>query len=95
MTWTEITRREHDRGELRYASDCRDAEWAVIELLMPRPEQGGAAAQDLYAVGVGCDPVHCDDGMPMGPFAEGFSALHDGSVLFLSIARRRRIGFDQ
>jgi transposase len=41
MTWTEITRSQHDRRELRYASDCRDAEWALIELLMPRPSKVG------------------------------------------------------
>lgn len=41
MTWTEITRCQHDRRELRYASDCRDAEWALIELLMPRPSKVG------------------------------------------------------
>ncbi|QOZ23828.1 IS5 family transposase [Bradyrhizobium sp. CCBAU 51753] len=35
MTWTEITRCQHDRRRLRYASDCTDAEWALIELLMP------------------------------------------------------------
>ncbi|MGX1350440.1 transposase [Bradyrhizobium elkanii] len=35
MTWTEITRCQHDRRALRYASDCTDAEWALIELLMP------------------------------------------------------------
>ena len=35
MTWTEITRCQHDRRGLRYASDCTDAEWALIELLMP------------------------------------------------------------
>jgi hypothetical protein len=48
-----------------------------------RAEQGGATAQDLHAIGMGCDPVHCDDGMPMGAFAKGFSSLHDGAVLFL------------
>lgn len=41
MTWTEITRCQHDRRELRYASDCTDAEWALIELLMPRPSKVG------------------------------------------------------
>jgi transposase len=41
MTWTEITRREHDRRELRYASDCTDAEWALIEPFMPRPSKVG------------------------------------------------------
>jgi transposase len=30
MAWTEITRPEYDRRHLRYASDCTDAEWAII-----------------------------------------------------------------
>lgn len=30
MPWTEITRAENDRSELRYASDCRDEEWKLI-----------------------------------------------------------------
>ncbi len=30
MPWTEITRPDYDRGELRYASDCRDEEWKLI-----------------------------------------------------------------
>lgn len=33
--WAENTRLEHDRSELRYASDLRDAEWALLEPLMP------------------------------------------------------------
>ena len=35
MAWTELTRRQHDREGGRYASDLTDAEWAVIEALMP------------------------------------------------------------
>jgi len=30
MAWTEITRLQHDRRGLRFASDCTDAEWAVV-----------------------------------------------------------------
>ncbi|WGR93453.1 IS5 family transposase [Bradyrhizobium sp. ISRA443] len=41
MTWTEITRCQHDRRSLRYASDCTDAEWALIELLIPEPSKVG------------------------------------------------------
>ena len=33
--WTENTRLDHDRRELRYASDLRDAEWALIAPFMP------------------------------------------------------------
>jgi transposase len=41
MTWTEITRCQHDRRALRYASDCTDTEWALIELLIPGPSKVG------------------------------------------------------
>ena len=60
-----------------------------------KAEQGRATAHDLDAIGMGCDPVHCDDGMPMDATAEGFSSLHDGAVLFLWPARQRGVGLDQ
>ena len=33
--WTEITRANYDRSDLRYASDLTDAEWALIEPFLP------------------------------------------------------------
>ena len=41
MAWTELTRREHDRVGDRYASDLTDAEWTVIEPLMPPHRKTG------------------------------------------------------
>ena len=41
MVWTEITRAEHDRSSLRYASDVTDVEWALIEPFMPPPSGVG------------------------------------------------------
>ena len=35
MAWTEITRRHHRREGLRYGSDTTDAEWFVMEPLLP------------------------------------------------------------
>ena len=35
MAWTEITRAQYQRDDLEYASDLRDAEWALIAPLMP------------------------------------------------------------
>lgn len=35
MAWTEITRWQHDRTGDKYASDLTDAEWALLEPLMP------------------------------------------------------------
>jgi putative transposase len=41
MSWTETTRKRHERAKLRYASDLRDAEWKLIEALMPSPCRRG------------------------------------------------------
>jgi len=51
MAWTEITRPHYVREGLRYASDLTDAEWKVIEPLMPLPSPiGRPRATDLRAV---------------------------------------------
>lgn len=51
MPWTKITRRDHAREGLRYASDCTDAEWAVVAPFMPaRSRVGRPRTTDLRAV---------------------------------------------
>lgn len=35
MVWTEITRAHYERRCARYASDLTEAEWALIEPMMP------------------------------------------------------------
>jgi putative transposase len=37
MPWTEITRCQYRRDGLRFASDTTDAEWMLLEPLMPQP----------------------------------------------------------
>ncbi|WP_042711004.1 transposase, partial [Komagataeibacter europaeus] len=41
MAWTEITRAQYRRDDLEYASDLRDAEWALIAPLMPEKKRLG------------------------------------------------------
>jgi putative transposase len=41
MPWTETTRRHYERRCPRYASDLTDAEWALIEPLMPAANRIG------------------------------------------------------
>ena len=41
MAWTEIARRQYERRNSRYASDLTDAEWSIIEPLMPAPRRLG------------------------------------------------------
>ena len=36
MVWTEITRAQHDRAGLRYASDATDEEWAIVGPFLER-----------------------------------------------------------
>ena len=51
MAWTEITRPHYVREGLRYARDLTDAEWKVIEPLMPPPSPiGRPRATDMRAV---------------------------------------------
>jgi len=41
MAWTETARHQHAGREARYASDCTDAEWAIVEPFMPPPSLVG------------------------------------------------------
>ncbi len=51
MAWTEITRPHYVREGQRYASDVTDAEWRLIEPLMPAPSSiGRPRTTDLRAV---------------------------------------------
>lgn len=51
MAWTEITRAQYRREELRYASDMTDAEWRLLAALLPaRRRIGRPRTVDLRAV---------------------------------------------
>jgi putative transposase len=41
MPWTDITRAEHNRTNVRYPSDLTDEEWAVALPFVPPPRPGG------------------------------------------------------
>ena len=41
MAWTETTRAQYRREDLRYASDTTDREWATIEARLPAPRRLG------------------------------------------------------
>lgn len=49
--WTTENRVRYDRSELRYPSDLTDAEWALIEPLIPPAKRGGGKRSvDMRAV---------------------------------------------
>src|SRR3954449_5710727 len=88
MAWTEITRRHYRREGLRYGSDTTDAEWFVMEpLLPPASALGRPRATDMRTVR--CDPLHCVHRLPMAAVAQGLPTLLDGAGLFLRLVARR------
>ena len=63
MSWTDITRQEFSRKSERYPSDLTDAEWALLEPLLPPAKSGGrprttdlrdVANAILYIASSGC-----------------------------------------
>ncbi|MFZ1815780.1 MAG: IS5 family transposase [Rhizobiaceae bacterium] len=63
MPWTEITRPHYERRCPRYASDLTDAEWSLIEPMMPVPNRIGRPRKSdlrevvnalLYLASAGC-----------------------------------------
>lgn len=48
--WTVENRAKYNRDHLRYPSDLTDAEWAVVEPLIPPAKRGGKGRMDTRAV---------------------------------------------
>jgi putative transposase len=48
--WTPANRRQHSRDHLRYETDLTDAEWALIEPLLPTSSQRGRPCTCLREV---------------------------------------------
>ena len=88
--WTPATRRQHSRTGLRYASDLTDAEWRILEPLLPpaRP-RGGRRAWPLreianaicYVLRAGCAWRLLPDSFPpWRTVYRWFVRLRDGGV---------------
>ena len=63
MSWTEITREQYRRDQLRYASDMTDAEWLLLSFFLPAPCRVGRPRRVdlrtvmnaiLYILATGC-----------------------------------------
>ena len=83
--WKPETRTRHSRAGLRYPSDLSDAEWAVIEPLIPPGRRGGRRRSVdvravlngvLYVLETGCQWRHLPKDLPprwIRPRIGGFS----------------------
>lgn len=93
MPWTENTRPHHDRRSLRYASDCTDAEYLLIEPFMPARSKVGRPRPTKmrcvwnaiqYIAATGCQWAQLPKDFP--PFTTVqyyFYKLRDSGVLYL------------
>ena len=89
--WTEETRAWYDRSGLRYPSDLTDAEWALIEPMLPPAKRGGrrrsvdlrAVVQALlYLLETGCQWRHLPKDFPPRSTVWGYFDLwtYDGTL---------------
>jgi len=82
--WTEETRRRYERNGLRYPSDLTDAEWALLEPLIPPAKHGGRKRTVnvrevinglLYVLETGCPWRHLPKDFPPKSTVHGYFDL--------------------
>ena len=91
MFWTELTRRQHDRKGDKYASDMKDAEWALIAPSHPLPKRTGRLRRTclrdvvealLYIATTGCQwRMLPNDFPPISTVRGYFYAWRDDGLL--------------
>jgi transposase len=81
LAWTELTRHRHAREGDRYASDLTDAEWALLEPLMPAVRRVGRPRRTdlrdvfdaiLYIATTGCQWRMLPNGFPPVSTVRGY-----------------------
>lgn len=107
MAWTETTRRQYRRDGLRYASNLTDAEWALIEPLLPPPALVGRPRKTdlrhvteaiLYMASTGCQWRQIPRAFPPYSTVQGYfyDWSRDGTFAqinpVLVMACRERVG---
>lgn len=82
--WTAETRARYDRSGLRYPSDLTDAEWALIEAMIPPAKRGGRKREVdvrevvnglLYVLETGCPWRHLPKDFPPKSTVHGYFDL--------------------
>ena len=84
--WTETTRRQYRREDLRYASDMTDAEWALIEPYLPAAKRLGRPRGVAAACGGGSAALSVAHSLALASAAARFSEPLDGAALLLRLA---------
>ena len=94
MVWTEITRRHYRRDGLRYESDTTDAEWFVMEPLLPRASALGRPRETamravieaiLYIASTGCQWRQLPKDFPPYSTVQGYFYAWSRGGIFASL----------
>jgi len=82
--WTTENRHRYDRDRLRYPSDLTDAEWQLIEPLIPPAKRGGGKRTVvmrevvngvMYVLSTGCQWRHIPKDLPPRSTVNGYFCL--------------------
>src|SRR6478672_7072057 len=83
--WTSKNRARYDRSKLRYPSDLTDAEWGLVEPLIPPGKTGGGKRTVIIAGGGERPDVHSLDGLSVARDPERPAAEKLGLRLLRSV----------
>ena len=89
--WTNENRARYDRGKLRYPSDVTDAEWGLVEPLIPPGKRGGGKRRVslrevvnglMYVLSTGCQWRAIPKDLPPRSTVHGYFDLwtYDGTL---------------
>jgi Putative transposase of IS4/5 family (DUF4096) len=89
--WKPEHRRAAERRGLRYPSDLTDAEWALVEPMIPPAKRGGRrrevnVREVLNAI------FYALDGLPMAGAAQGPAAEEHGAFVLHAVGLGRNVG---
>ncbi len=84
--WTNENRHHYDRSHVRYPSDLTDAEWALVEPLIPPAKRGGGKRTVnmrevvnglMYVLSTGCQWRAIPKNLPARSTVNGYFVLWD------------------
>src|SRR5436190_3078977 len=89
--WKPEHRRAAERRGLRYPRDLTDAEWALVEPMIPPAKRGGRR-RDECSRGSQRNLLRALDGLPMAGAAQGPAAEEHGAFVLHAVGLGRNVG---
>jgi transposase len=90
--WTSENRARYDRDELRYPSEVTDAEWALIEPLIPAAKRGGRGRKTGMRQSFNAFMYLLSAGWQWRHLPKGFSPANHGAPLLRRLELARGVG---